>query len=92
MTLLVTITISLFGCSRRLSVEQMVRAKRVPATAPVTMTSHMCEDISFDTHMRTETLYLHGDLNDLCEKSVVQKVENENQEHVQGNGTIFTFY
>lgn len=69
--------------SRRLSVEQMVRAKRVPATAPVTMTSHMCEDISFDTHMRTETLYLHGDLNNLCEKSVVQKVENEDQEHVQ---------
>lgn len=69
--------------SRRLSVEQMVRAKRVPATASVTMTSHMCEDISFDTHMRTEMLYFHGDLHDLCKNTVVKQLENKGQEHVQ---------
>ena len=79
--------IPVFCCSRRLSVEQMVRAKRVPATASVTMTSHMCEDISFDTHMRTEMLYFHGDLHDLCKNTVVKQLENKGQEHVQGSRT-----
>lgn len=68
--------------SRRLSVEQMVRAKRVPATASVTMTSQMCEDISYDTHMRTEMLYLHGDARDFSKKTI-NPVGNKDQEHVQ---------
>ena len=82
-----TVTFTLhnnFCFSRRLSVEQMVRAKRVPATASVTMTSHMCEDISYDTHMRTEMLYLHSDSQDLSKKTVVKPVVDRDQEHVQG--------
>lgn len=68
--------------NRRLSVEQMMRAKRVPATAPVTMTSHMCEDVSYDTHIRTEKLYLHGDLPDLL-KTVESSIVDNAQAHVQ---------
>lgn len=75
----------LYFCSRRLSVEQMMRAKRVPATAPVTMTSHMCEDVSYDTHIRTEKLYLHGDLPDLLNKTVESSIVDNAQAHVQGN-------
>ncbi|XP_020623106.1 male-specific lethal 1 homolog [Orbicella faveolata] len=71
--------------NRRLSVEQMMRAKRVPATAPVTMTSHMCEDVSYDTHIRTEKLYLHGDLPDLLNKTVESSIVDNAQAHVQGN-------
>lgn len=72
-------------CSRRLSVEQMMRAKRVPATSSVTMTSQMCEDITYDTHMRTETLYLHNDLHEHSKKTVDRPVSNKDQGHVQGN-------
>lgn len=68
---------------RRLSVEQMMRAKRVPATAPVTMTSHMCEDVSYDTHMRTEKLYLHGNSPDLPYKAVESSASDRIQSHVQ---------
>lgn len=74
-----------FFCSRRLSVEQMMRAKRVPATAAVTMTSHMCEDVSYDTHIRTEKLYLHGDLPALLNKTVESSIVHNAQAHVQGN-------
>lgn len=69
--------------SRRLSVEQMMRAKRVPATASVTMTSHMCEDVSYDTHIRTEKLYLHGDLPDPPNKTVETFKAANVQGHVQ---------
>ena len=73
-----------YFCSRRLSVEQMMRAKRVPATASVTMTSHMCEDVSYDTHIRTEKLYLHGDLPDPPNKTVETFKAANVQGHVQG--------
>ena len=63
----------------------MVRAKRVPATASVTMTSHMCEDISYDTHLRTEMLYLHNDSVELSKKIPVKPVAEKSQSHVQGN-------
>ena len=62
----------------------MMRAKRVPATAPVTMTSHMCEDVSYDTHMRTEKLYLHGNSPDLPYKAVESSASDRIQSHVQG--------
>ena len=78
--------------SRRLSVEQMVRAKRVPATASVTMTSHMCEDISYDTHMRTEMLYLHKDSHDLSKKPALKPVAELNQVHVQGDRTYANLF
>lgn len=68
---------------RRLSVEQMMRAKRVPATAPVTMTSHMCEDLSYDTHIRTEKLYLHGYSADLPYKAIESSASDRIQNHVQ---------
>lgn len=67
----------------------MVRAKRVPATASVTMTSQMCEDISYDTHMRTEMLYLHGDVRDFSKKTI-NPVGNKDQEHVQGSSVQFS--
>ena len=64
-----------------------MRAKRVPATASVTMTSHMCEDISYDTHMRTEMLYLHDDSPvNLLKKTVIKPVADKDQVHVQGIG------
>ncbi|KAK3702883.1 hypothetical protein QZH41_014160, partial [Actinostola sp. cb2023] len=44
---------------RRLSSEQMIRSKRVPATASVVISSHTSNDASFDSNMRTELLYLH---------------------------------
>lgn len=68
---------------RRLSVEQMMRAKRVPATAPVTMTSHMCKDLSYDTHIRTEKLYLHGYSADLPYKAIESSASDRIQNHVQ---------
>ncbi|XP_048579557.1 male-specific lethal 1 homolog isoform X2 [Nematostella vectensis] len=46
--------------SRRLSVEQMIRKKRVPTSFSVVMSSCMSNDLSYDTHMRTELLYLHN--------------------------------
>lgn len=62
-----------------------MRAKRVPATASVTMTSHMCEDISYDTHLRTEMLYLHNDSVELSKKIPVKSVAEKSQSHVQGD-------
>lgn len=62
-----------------------MRAKRVPATSSVTMTSHMCEDVSYDTHIRTEKLYLHGDLPDLLNKTIERLTVDNTQGHVQGN-------
>ena len=63
----------------------MVRGKRVPATSSVTMTSHMCDDISYDTHLRTEMLYLHNDhLTDFSEQTV-DKSKDKGSSHVQGS-------
>lgn len=44
---------------RRLSAEQLIRSKRVPATASVVISSHTSNDVSFDSNIRTELLYLH---------------------------------
>ena len=44
----------------------------------------MCEDISYDTHMRTEMLYLHSDSQDLSKKTIIKPVVDRDQEHVQG--------
>lgn len=37
----------------------MIRSKRVPATASVVISSNTNDDVSFDSNMRTELLYLH---------------------------------
>ena len=43
-----------------MSAEQLIRSKRVPTTSSVVISSQTNKDVSFDSSIRTELLYLHS--------------------------------
>lgn len=71
--------------ARRLSAEQLIRSKRVPTTASVVISSHTSNDVSFDSNIRTELLYLHSKPSQSTTPEPPQVLQNSNFKEVKLN-------